>query len=361
MEKKINFISVLLVFILCLAGYQLLAPVIVKTFQKDKIVTSKEQLALYLDEELSQGNDTLTVYIQDMTEDELMNINQELDSFFGNVVSYQVKQKLTSDLQKVTFHLQVSDNYYVYMKYINGKEIPEDNLNAMKLYIIVCDVIDSVITENMTDYEKEVALHDYLIANCAYGYLEGEKEEASYTAYGALVERMAVCNGYAQAMELLLKCCDINAYMIVGTADGVAHAWNLVELDGNWYHLDATWNDPVPDTRGNVIHTYFNVSDAVMAESHTWKQEVYPACESMDYNYYMANGTYYKDFSEFRGAVINMIQYDKPDTISCMVGDYDEKMYEMNFIVNSGYVESVSWQTNGYGSTAELIIMLNYK
>lgn len=119
-----------------------------------------------------------------------------------------------------------------------------------------------------TDLEKEKALHDRLINLCSYDLAAAQDPDASpdsFSAYGALVDKKAVCQGYAQAMKLLLSSAGIKSVYITGQADGGSHAWNIAEIGGHWLYLDATFDDPVfTDASGNYVsyntvsYTYFN-------------------------------------------------------------------------------------------------------
>ena len=79
------------------------------------------------------------------------------------------------------------------------------------------------------------------------------------------MQNKAVCNGYAEAMALLMTCVGIENQIVTGTADNELHAWNQVCLDGNWYQVDATWDDPLPDRGVFAGHEYFNVTDEIMS------------------------------------------------------------------------------------------------
>jgi len=144
----------------------------------------------------------------------------------------------------------------------------------------------SGITGSMTDYEKELYLHDALAKQVSYG-------EGNYVhnAYGALVEGVAVCDGYAKALQLLLQRAGIPSFLATGrdTATDTAHAWNYVQLDGSWYHTDLTWNDQ-PE---GLFHAYFNMSDAMLSEDHTLEQPGYglPACTDDAAHYFRVNDT----------------------------------------------------------------------
>ena len=83
--------------------------------------------------------------------------------------------------------------------------------------------------------------------------------DSSFSAYGVFVEEIAVCQGYALAYKLLCDRVGIECYMV--TSDSMNHAWNIVWLDGSWYHVDATWDDPSWDMPGRVDHTYLFRSD----------------------------------------------------------------------------------------------------
>jgi transglutaminase/protease-like cytokinesis protein 3 len=98
-----------------------------------------------------------------------------------------------------------------------------------------------------------------------------------HSAYAALVKNRAVCQGYALLLYKMLNKAGVETRLISGKAGGENHLWNLVNLGGNWYHIDATWNDPVPDVPGRVRYDYYNRSDAQMAPTHSWDRDLYPA------------------------------------------------------------------------------------
>ena len=58
---------------------------------------------------------------------------------------------------------------------------------------------------------------------------------------------MAVCQGYAETMKLFLDALGIENKLVYGTGGGISHVWNLLCLDGDWYHMDVTWDDPLLD------------------------------------------------------------------------------------------------------------------
>lgn len=102
------------------------------------------------------------------------------------------------------------------------------------------------VTPQMTDLEKIVVLHDYLVLHTEYdfdGYTSGNLSEDSFSGYGVFVKKKAVCSGYMLAYHYLLKKCGITDYYVTSTS--MNHAWNVVKLGKNYYHVDTTWDDVV--------------------------------------------------------------------------------------------------------------------
>lgn len=130
----------------------------------------------------------------------------------------------------------------------------------------------SQLDSGMTPMEKALVLHDYLVVNCAYNWAVATTgndggNKVVYSAYGALVNGDAVCQGYALAYKYLLNRAGIQAILI--SSNALNHAWNLVELNGKWYHVDVTWDDPVPDFSGQCSHENFLRShDGIVATGH---------------------------------------------------------------------------------------------
>lgn len=142
-------------------------------------------------------------------------------------------------------------------------------------------IVNDIITDSMSDYQCVLAIHDYLVKNVDYGFVginDALGTDLAHKAEGALCYDTAVCQGYAEAFELLCSQVGIQAYMMYGTAGTAAtgyesHAWNIVKINGEWYHIDCTWDDPTVNggivTDGsNIIYQYFLLTDAEMYVDH---------------------------------------------------------------------------------------------
>ena len=137
------------------------------------------------------------------------------------------------------------------------------------------------------DSPLEIALlvHDYLVNHVAYdydNYLNNTIPDSAYSAYGALVEKSAVCNGYGLAyLHLLQNVFGVPTKYISSTT--MNHGWNMVEIDGQYYHVDVTWDDPVRDRLGSVQHKYFLLSDAAISKDHAgWVSDVVATSSKYD-------------------------------------------------------------------------------
>jgi transglutaminase/protease-like cytokinesis protein 3 len=117
----------------------------------------------------------------------------------------------------------------------------------------IASVLKSLDLEGSTDYEKVKAIHDYIIKRVSY-----DQTYQKYTAYNALINKSAVCQGYALAAYRLFTEAGIDCRIISGTAKGSAHAWNIVKVSGKWYNIDLTWDDPITSSGKQVLrYDYF--------------------------------------------------------------------------------------------------------
>lgn len=134
-------------------------------------------------------------------------------------------------------------------------------------------ILEKIIKKSMTNKQKLKAIHDYLVKNCVYDESELKSGyDDAYTAYGCLVKKKAVCQGYAAAFNLMAQEVGISTIVVAGDAGGGSHAWNYVKNGSSYRYIDATWDDPVPD-RGSaaaVSRKYFYLTQKQLELTHTW-------------------------------------------------------------------------------------------
>jgi Leucine-rich repeat (LRR) protein len=185
---------------------------------------------------------------------------------------------------------KVIDNYWDLSTNLH----PNANLTftdkqVAEVYNKVKKVIAQTLKPGMTDYQKVLTLHDYLIDSVEYDvdtYYEETDSPHSYTPYGSLIKGLAVCDGYSRAMDLLLKAAGFKTYWVTGDVKGFGwegHSWNLILLNGHYYHIDTTWNDPISLSGKNLgikRYNYFLLSDEQINRDHRWEKKDFPKATS---------------------------------------------------------------------------------
>lgn len=120
---------------------------------------------------------------------------------------------------------------------------------------------------DMTEYSREIYIHDWLIDNCFYAddVVKISDDFLSFTTYGALVNQKAVCEGYTRAMQMMLSSVGIESFPVIGVGNDGLHMWNAVKIDNEWYYVDSTWND----TENGSGYDYFNLTTEQLLYDHT--------------------------------------------------------------------------------------------
>lgn len=297
---------------------------------------------------LAGCRDNLKLYINGISDSDIENINQYMTQSFGWGDRYLSARDSGGDY--IAVDLKYEDSYYVYMYIVYGVPIPEDNSRALMIYSFLQGMYDEIDLTNYGDLYTELFYHDVVTyvgeyndaaaASIVNGQATTEAYGNAFTVYGTLVERSCVCEGYARTLDLLFRLSGMGAYYATGYAkdnasdtfqnanDDNGHAWNIVSVDGQWYQLDATWDDDDEAKRLLGIenyYMYFNVSDEVAGAQRTWDTNLYPRCNSMDMNFYNATGMYMNSHSEFENYLNN--DSDENAVYDIAVADYSDSTY----------------------------------
>ena len=159
---------------------------------------------------------------------------------------------------------------------------------------VCAEVIASVAPDGLSDYEKELAIHDWMIARGDYDsdtlsqLPVFEEDPNNDNPYGFLINGRGICLGYATTFQLFMDLLGIECITVEGSAYNYTadHAWNQVFLDGEWYCVDVTWDDPISSGRipEQTAHRYFNVTSEFMRQTtHQWDEEGVPEAEGTEY------------------------------------------------------------------------------
>lgn len=174
--------------------------------------------------------------------------------------------------------------------YLTGDTSALDDFQ-LEIYNAAAALIDELITDDMSEVERELAIHDWMISTCHYdeqalGVLDIANKDSD-NPHGFLIDHRGICSGYSTSFQLLMDMLGIECITIHSSAHGDEHAWNEVCLDGEWYFVDVTWDDPVPDKPGHALrHDYFNASESfLLVDSHEWDIEAFPHATGTKYSY----------------------------------------------------------------------------
>ena len=130
----------------------------------------------------------------------------------------------------------------------------------------------ATVPDGLSDYELELRVHDFLIENTEYDASVkvndlDDNDPDIYNVYGALVNRKAVCEGYARSFQLLMNGLGVECVGVMGRGESELHIWNAVRLGSKWYSVDVTWDD---QEQVYARYLYFNVTDAYMKNDHVY-------------------------------------------------------------------------------------------
>ncbi len=175
-------------------------------------------------------------------------------------------------------------------------------------------VIKEYITDDMTDFEKEEAIYKYLTSEMKFdsGLLTviPQTDEDSDNPFGVLKNHSAVCVGYATTFRLFMQMFGIDC-KVVHSSD-LTHTWDLVKLDGEWYHTDCYMDNSTPN------YSNFNMNDDLCSQNHDWNRDFFPAANGVKYNYAVMNCEEIEDIYAIPEFVNRKISEDEiPDSFSC--------------------------------------------
>ena len=246
----------------------------------------------------------------------------------------------------------------------NLSDKDKETLNMAK------SVLDEIITDGMSDYEKELAVYKWMTANIGFDsgsmtVVPDDDSKPVDNPNGVLKNHEAVCVGYATTFRLFMQMLGIDCMVVHDSY--LSHSWDLVKLDGQWYHTDV-YSDAGSST-GNFSH--FNLNDETMMNSQEWNTDFFPAADGYKYNYAYVNKTQCSDvyaIPELVRAALDARQgvvsldfgkdvsddiYDLADTIMNSV--------ENTVVFNAGYGVSFSWSWLDAGDDNVFCVYISYE
>lgn len=249
------------------------ANIVSKDSSEKQYISSKDELIEKIIDTMEHNLTSCTLY----TTDSSIFDADELIHTIAGLTQIQCTLKQSGSTNILEIFLDYWDNYPIsYAFKHNDTSLLDDK--QLELYNSYINILSQVTSSSNSDWENELAIHDYLVSHITYtDGIAGNKY-----AYNAIINGTAVCSGYTEAFKTFMDFLGIENTTVSGTAKGEKHIWNMVCLDGEWYHTDVTWDDPVNGNDIYIEHGYFNITDNDIGIDHSWN---YKTAE--------ANGTKY--------------------------------------------------------------------
>lgn len=197
--------------------------------------------------------------------------------------------------------------------------------------------VQELISPQMSTLEKVKVLHDDLVNRATYDLPSGGN------CTTMLLHNRGVCEAYSRALWLMLRMIDIPCLIVAGHTDE-PHAWNLVQVDGEWYHVDATWDDPtiIGSDRNVLSHNYFLVTDAQMAQDHNWQRDSIPVSAVKDALYFRTNKAYFTNYGRFWPAVAAAIDSGATEYEAYLTAYGDKSAFERSLLQNIPHIPALA-------------------
>lgn len=183
-------------------------------------------------------------------------LHDNVDLFYLDV------NKMYINIETITKLLRKSYNVYISAK--EGETYFADGFTSTEQIDRAIGQIEETknnIIRNLSgnDYKKIMTIHDYIIDNVEYD--STYEALGTYSLYGAFIGKTCVCEGYAKSLKYLANSINIECEIMQGTATNStgkteSHAWNCIKLDGNWYLMDSTWDDPIIVGNGYKVNVF---------------------------------------------------------------------------------------------------------
>jgi uncharacterized protein YgiM (DUF1202 family) len=299
------------------------------------VYTSKKQVTELLDYHLANFSSSFSFKVNNASGAALNNIlpSAKKDALYGYLLS-EAELKAKKLGSSVTYSVDTASKtvyatiHYnpaglVLQHYKNGTPLTDSK--AKELDNEVNRILKSLIKSGMSDYDKALVLHDYLCENVVYS-----NKDVGKTAYGAIVKGEANCQGYAEATGLLYTLAGLENVLVRATNDSTraTHGYVKVKVNGKWYCVDTTADDPMNNTNPVPRHDFFLVTDEIVEQRYTPWSIVHklPKCTSMDENYYVKNNLVVSSMAEAKKIIQDAVKAKKP-AVEFWMNDYSSSKY----------------------------------
>lgn len=256
----------------------------------------------------------------------------------------------------VTYTFIYKENYKLIKASENINYFSKLTLAEKNIYNTVKSIAQNITYGLYNEYEKEKALHDYLVSEYKY---DTSLAPLSHNISSFIQSKKGVCEAYAYTFKMLCDFSGIESKIVIGSLNGSPHAWNMVKLDNEWYHIDVTSDDPIPDNGNNIEYDYFNISDNMLIKTHSWDISSVPSCNSLKYNYYYYNNFVMYDMAHLEYFIKQAISQRKT-TLKFYTQDFYISVNTIKDFFDSRYVSSYSLSQNE-ANLGSYTLKINYR
>lgn len=176
------------------------------------------------------------------------------------------------------------------------------------------NIIDDIGIYKIEDkFEQVKEIYDYFLKNITY---DGTDFLKSHSAWGAIMDGRAVCEGISNAFANALNRIGINCITVGGEGESKSgkdedHMWNILQIGSNCYHVDVTYGLTNPFENKRLIYDYFLISDDEICVNHKWKYDNLPKCTAGGYDYFRRNGLFCDSEIQLKQAITNQVRKDE--------------------------------------------------
>mgnify|MGYP002511414391 CR=1 FL=1 len=201
-----------------------------------------------------------------------------IDYIYERITEEEKKEnEYIEDGYKVGGEYEIRSTTHISDAYKSGddSQLSAEDKDTLKM---AKKVLDEVLEDGMSDYEKEEAVYKWLVKNIGHGsggvISRPGMDRSAFTPHDVLTSRSAVCVGYATTFRMFMNMLGMDCHIVHNDY----HSWDLVKLDDGWYHVDV-----YSDAHG-VLYGNFNMTDTVAKYGHNWDESALPEAKSVKYS-----------------------------------------------------------------------------
>ena len=288
-----------------------------------KIVRTKKELIHYVNASIRDLKTEFSIPIEQYEEDMIPSKLNELEKYFISRIHFSEPEKKNGQL---LLPVRVDYNYSGLLLMKKQKKTSQRLDKDMLAFEKEVDTLLQK-AEGKGEYEKILLFHDEIIKNT-------KKDTYFSEAYGVFMKKTGDDEGYAEAMQLLLTLSGIENRVVWSEVnrDGV-HLFNKVKMNGEWYNVDVSYDDPMLRETDFISHQYLLVTDVFLGNVLRWEAARYPHAMSEN-SYYTINKLTVDNQSGLEKRVKQAMREGKTQ-IALQINNYSEEKYDLTFLEKS--------------------------